>query len=94
MTRTEIEGNTVSTRFGLWPIGYTSNTVYRPGLGCARLEDGTLADIEGPKFLARDMPQEPLQDLAWPDLVADPEGVDTAALQAALDRAFFYCNSN
>ena len=89
MTRTEIEGNTVSTRFGLWPIGYTSNTVYRPGLGCARLEDGTLADIEGPTFLERDMPEEALQNLAWPDLVTDPEGVDTAALQAALDRAFF-----
>lgn len=88
MTRTELHGNVVITKFGFWPFGYTSKTVYRPGLGCARLEDGSLADLEGPAMLERDIPQEQLPGLAWPDLVTDPEGVDTAALDAALDRAF------
>ena len=88
LTRTELDGNVVTTKFGFWPFGYKSKTVHRPGLGCARLEDGSLADIEGPAFLDRDIPEELLQDHAWPALVADPEGVDTAALDAALDRAF------
>ena len=88
MTRTQLDGNVVATTFGFWPIGYTSKTVYRPGLGCARLEDGSLADLEGPAFLERDIPEQPQQDHAWPDLVTDPEGVDTAALDATLDRAF------
>ena len=89
LTRTKLEGNIVVTTFGFWPIDYTSRTVYRPGLGCARLEDGSLADLDGPAFLQRDIPEEPPQGLTWPDVVKDPEGVDTAALEAALNRAFF-----
>ena len=38
LTRTQIDGNTVITQFGFWPIEYISKTVFRPGLGCARLE--------------------------------------------------------
>ncbi len=88
LTRTQLDGNVVTTTFGFWPVGYTSKTAYRPGLGCARLEDGSLEDLQGPAFLERDVPEEPSQDYNWPDVVVDPEGIDTAALEAALDRAF------
>lgn len=88
LTSTEVDGNVVTTTFGFWPIGYESKTAYRPGLGCSRLGDGSVEDLQGPAFLARDLPEQWMQDNAWPDLVADPEGVDTTALKAALDSAF------
>ena len=34
LTRTHIKDNLVITNFGFWPIGSTSKTVFRPGLGC------------------------------------------------------------
>jgi CubicO group peptidase (beta-lactamase class C family) len=88
MTRTEIEGNIVATRFGFWPFGYTSETLYRPGLGCAQLDGSAITDLEGPEYLERDLPQAPLPDNVWPDLVSDPEGVNSMMLDEALDRAF------
>ncbi len=88
MTRTELDANVVTTRFGFWPFGHTSKTVHRPGLGCARLEDGSQADLGGPASLERDVPQDSLPEHAWPELVTDAEGVDAAALVAALERAF------
>ena len=88
LTSTEVDGNVVTTTFGLWPIGHESKTAYRPGLGCSRLGDGSVEDLQGPEFLARDLPEQWMQDNPWPDLVVDPEGVDTTALKAALDSAF------
>ena len=88
LTRTRLDGYVITTRFGFWPFGYTSKTVYRPGLGCARIEDGSLTDLQGPESLDRDTPEESLKDPGWPALVTHPEGVDVAALTAALDRAF------
>ena len=61
LTATRVDGNVVTSKFGFWPFGYTSKTVYRPGLGCARLEDSSLEDLEGPAFLERDIPEEPPQ---------------------------------
>lgn len=88
LTATRIDGNVVTSTFGFWPFAYASKTVYRSGLGCARLEDSALKDLEGPTFLKRDIPKEPPQGLTWPELTTELEGVDTAALDAALDSAF------
>lgn len=88
LTRTEVDGNVVTTQFGFWPFGYTSRSVYRPGLGCARLEEGGIADLQGPASLRPDVASAPRQDLAWPQRVDQPEGVDTTALNQALNRAF------
>jgi len=87
LTRTQIDGNIVTTKFGFWPFGHTSKSVYRPGLGCARLEGGSIADLQGPSSLQPDV-ATPQQNRAWPDLIDQPEGVDTAALNLALNSAF------
>ena len=88
LTHTQVEGNIISTKFGFWPFSYVSNMAYRPGLGCARLAQGSINDLEGPAFLERDIAQLSSQDLAWPYLINRPENVDTVALNAALKRAF------
>ena len=88
LTRTQIDGNTVTTQFGFWPIEYISKTVFRPGLGCARIEGDSIADLKGPAFLERNIVATAQQDLAWPDLISAPAGVDTAKLDTAMDRAF------
>ena len=57
LTRSRIDGNTVTTDFGIWPINYTSVSVYRPGLGCGQLAGGNLADLEGPASIERVLPE-------------------------------------
>lgn len=88
LTRTQIDGNTVITQFGFWPIEYISKTVFRPGLGCARLEGDEIVDLEGPAFLELNIVATAQQNLAWPEFVNAPTGVNTAKLNAAMDRAF------
>lgn len=87
-TETSIDGNLVTTRFGFWPIGYESKTVFRPGLGCARLEDLSVAELEGPAFLERDVSGGIPGQLDWPAPAVDLVGVDTAGLEEVLYRAF------
>lgn len=88
LTRSQVDGNTITTKFGFWPFGYTSRSVYRPGLGCARLEGGSVDELQGPASLQPDIAPTLRQDLAWPQLTEQPEAVDTAALNLALNRAF------
>jgi hypothetical protein len=64
LTQTQVEGNIISTKFGFWPFSYVSNMAYRPGLGCARLAQGSINDLEGPAFLERDIAPLSSQDLA------------------------------
>ena len=86
LTRSRIDGNTVTTDFGIWPINYTSVSVYRPGLGCGQLAGGNLADLEGPASIERVLPERQPDTLAWPAL--NTTGVNTQRLNDVLDRAF------
>ena len=88
LTSTQVNGNSVVSSFGFWPIGYTSISVYRPGLGCGQLAGETMAALEGPTSLQRDIPREQPAELEWPKLVRAPEGVNTKALKLAMDQAF------
>ncbi|QFU74439.1 class C beta-lactamase-related serine hydrolase [Halioglobus maricola] len=81
----EVREQVVTATFGFWPITAVKQSVYRPGLGCARLGGGSVADLEGPESLVRELPES---RRAWPELVSESEGVDSAAIRAALDRAF------
>ena len=89
LTSTHIKDNLVITNFGFWPIGSTSKTVFRPGLGCSRLEGGAIADLAGPTSLTRERSPTSLQGLQWPNRITEPTGVDMAAINAAIDGAFF-----
>jgi CubicO group peptidase (beta-lactamase class C family) len=86
LTRSRVDGNTVTTDFGIWPINYTSVSVYRPGLGCGQLAGGNLKDLEGPASIERVLPGRPSNALAWPEL--NTTGVNTKRLNDVLDRAF------
>ncbi len=86
LTRSSVDGNTVTTEFGIWPINYTSVAVYRRGLGCGQLAGGNLTDLEGPESIERVLPEQRPDTLAWPAL--NTEGVDTHQLSDLLDRAF------
>ncbi len=86
LTRSRVDGNTVTTDFGIWPVSYTSVSVYRPGLGCGQLAGGAKADLEGPASIERVLPERPSDGLAWPMLSSD--GIDTGRLNNILDRAF------
>ena len=86
LTRSRVDGNTVTTDFGFWPIDYTSVSVYRPGLGCGQLAGGAMTDLEGPASIERALPERHSSVLAWPALSTD--GVDTARLNDILERAF------
>lgn len=88
ITDTEIEGNLVTTSFGVWPIGYVSKTLYRPGLGCARLDGSVISSLEGADSLVVEIPAVQSSALAWPELVAAPDDVDVEALADVVDRAF------
>ena len=94
LTRSRVEGSSVVTKFGIWPANYTSIAVYRPGLGCAQLAGETMAELEGPDMLERDMPAVLPPALAWPEVRSNPEGVDIELLSAALDRAFTDSEAN
>ena len=67
ITRTQIDGHLVSTQFGFGPVGYTSETVYRPGLGCARLQGASLDELGGPAALERDTPEQSSTGQEWPE---------------------------
>ena len=86
LTRSSVDGNTVTTDFGIWPISYTSVAVYRQGLGCGQLAGTNLRDLEGPESIERALPERQPDTLAWP--VLNTEGVNTHKLNDLLDRAF------
>lgn len=86
LTRSVVDGHTVTTDFGIWPVSYTSVSVYRPGLGCGQLAGGNLTDLEGPASIERLLPEQQPDALAWP--VLNTVGVDTDRLNDFLDRAF------
>jgi CubicO group peptidase (beta-lactamase class C family) len=86
LTRSQVSGNAVITDFGIWPISYTSVSVYRPGLGCGQLAGGAMADLEGPPAIDRELPKQLPDTLEWPPLNTD--GVDENRLNDLLDRAF------
>ncbi len=86
LTRSSVDGNTVTTDFGIWPVNYTSVSVYRPGLGCGQLAGGAMTDLEGPASIERVVPEQLSNALAWPEL--NTTGVETKRLNDVLDRAF------
>jgi CubicO group peptidase (beta-lactamase class C family) len=86
LTRSIVDGHTVTTDFGIWPISYTSVSVFRSGLGCGQLAGGNLTDLEGPASIERVLPERQSNALAWPEL--NTTGVDTNRLNDVLDRAF------
>lgn len=86
LTRSAVDGHTVTTDFGVWPVNYTSVAVYRPGIGCGQLAGGNMTDLEGPTSIKRALPERQPDSLAWPELNA--AGVDTKRLNDILDRAF------
>ena len=87
LTRSRVEGNTIVTEFGVWPVSYTSKAVYREGLGCSQLAGGTHDDIIGPSSIERKLPSSIRPELRFPDLTVS-ENIDPVKLQQALDTAF------
>ena len=86
LTRSRVDGNTVTTDLGIWPVSYTSVSVYRPGLGCGQLAGGEFTDLEGPASIERAVPEQLPDTLAWPTLSTDD--IDSARINQILDRAF------
>lgn len=92
LTRSRVDGNSIVTEFGIWPVNYTSVAVYRPGLGCGQLAGETMANLEGPSAIERDIPDALSPSLTWPELTLD--GIDQDRLTAALDSAFSESEDN